>query len=71
MQTMMCMDAQMPWAQDMQKRSPWLQHRRRRQKKAVTYIEVEHGGHSMTNTAARREILTALEIFLAENLDGS
>jgi len=38
------------------------------QKKAVTYIEVEHGGHSMTNTAARQEILVALEIFLAENL---
>jgi len=41
-----------------------------RQKKAVTYVEVDHGGHSMTNTAARREILMALETFLAENLGG-
>jgi len=42
--------------------------RLKRQKKAVTYVEVDLGGHSMTNSAARMEILAALDAFLATNL---
>jgi dipeptidyl aminopeptidase/acylaminoacyl peptidase len=38
------------------------------QKKPVEYVEVELGGHSMTNELARQTILRHLEAFLAENL---
>ena len=40
----------------------------KRHDKPHRYIEVELGGHSMTNEAARLTILTELEAFLAENL---
>ncbi len=36
--------------------------------KLYEYVEVELGGHSMTNEAARRTILSSLESFLAEHL---
>ncbi|MGI9206252.1 MAG: alpha/beta hydrolase family protein [Woeseiaceae bacterium] len=39
-----------------------------RQKKPVTYVDVELGGHSMTNEAARVTILQSLEEFLDQNL---
>jgi len=42
--------------------------RLRRLDKPHEYIEVEHGGHSMNNEAARRTILEALDAFLAANL---
>ena len=36
--------------------------------KPVEYVEIEFGGHSMGNVAARQQILESLETFLAENL---
>ena len=39
-----------------------------RQDKAVDYVEVELGGHNMSNEIARREILASLEAFLARNI---
>lgn len=39
-----------------------------RQNKAVEYVEVDLGGHSMTNGPAREIILRSLEAFLAESL---
>jgi dipeptidyl aminopeptidase/acylaminoacyl peptidase len=42
--------------------------RLRRLKLPVEYVEVEFGGHSMTNEAARQQILRSLEAFLSENL---
>ncbi len=44
--------------------------RLRRLDKPVDYVEVEFGGHSMTNEAARLAILTALEDFLDRYLAG-
>ena len=38
--------------------------------KEVEYVEVELGGHSMTNEIARRQILLSLESFLAAHLAG-
>lgn len=43
--------------------------RLRRLKKPYEYIEIEAGGHSMTNEPGRATILSALEAFLAENLE--
>lgn len=37
-------------------------------RKPVEFVEVELGGHGMTNEMARQQILRSLEIFLAENL---
>lgn len=37
-------------------------------KSPVTYVEVELGGHSMTNEPARAKVLRSLEVFLADNL---
>ncbi len=42
--------------------------RLKRLNKPVEYVEVDFGGHSMTNEAARQQILRSLEAFLAENL---
>ena len=42
-----------------------------RQNKPVEYVEVELGGHSMTNGPARETILRSLESFLAANLAGN
>jgi dipeptidyl aminopeptidase/acylaminoacyl peptidase len=36
--------------------------------KDVEYVEVEFGGHSLTNEAARRVVLSRLEAFLGEHL---
>ena len=38
--------------------------------KDVKYVEVEMGGHSIRNEPARRRTLTALELFLRQNIGG-